>query len=279
MGCVGIQWIGESQSKIETAEFIPQYIEMKKLFILACIVIILAACGGTAPTLTAGEVQTVVALTFAGMTESSPTSTPEAPANVAPSLVVVESPTAELPPATFNVQTTAQNVNLRTGPGTLFQVSRVLAQGTTLEAQGRSRGAGEWLYVKTNDNIFGWVVKDFVEIGGHDGTGLLIKEPVPAQFITGVVVTELGTPVSGIGFALLQGTNRTDTFTNEEGRFFFYLPTTLTGTWTISYVSINCTSNTMDVNCNCISVICGAANPANIEITLPYTGELNFIWK
>jgi len=93
------------------------------------VVFLLASCGAPPATPSAGEVETVVALTLASLTESAPTSTREAEPPV------VESPTGEASPASapsesptiLFVQTAAQNVNLRVGPGTLFQVSRVLA--------------------------------------------------------------------------------------------------------------------------------------------------------
>ncbi len=237
--------------------------------------LLIASCGAPAETPSPGEVQTVVAVTFAAMTDSAATPTVNATS---------ATPTSEpqLTPGnqvanTYFVQTTAQNVNLRVGPGMLFKVSRVMAQGTALEVVGVSRDS-EWLYVANNEGIFGWVLRQLVA-GEYDGPPLEIVEPENATVITGVVKTELGVPVSGIGFAIEQGTNRTDASTDNEGRFYAYLPANLSGTWRVSYVSISCTSNTMDANCNCKSGRCGAADPASIEITLPQTSELVFVWK
>jgi hypothetical protein len=156
-----------------------------------------------------------------------------------------------------------------------------MEQGTALEVHGRSH-AGEWLYVKNDEDIFGWVGIFLVE-GTYDGPLPPFVEPTDSYLVTGLVKTELGTPVSGIGFAILRNSGttslRTDAITDNEGRFYAYLPTTLTGTWTVEYVSVACTSNTMDANCNCLGGRCGEAEPRIIEISVPTTTELAFVWK
>jgi uncharacterized protein YraI len=230
------------------------------------------ACTPVAATPPASEVETVVAVTFAAMTASATKKTLPAP------IATTEIPLEAF--VSYRVRTSVQNVNLRVGPGTLFKVSRVMAQGTLLEVNGRSPG-GEWLYVKNEEGIFGWVGVNLVE-SGYDGPPAPFVEPGDILGVTGVVKTELGTPVSGIGFALTQvgfSTRRTDAVTDREGRFHAYIPSTLTGKWMVEYVSVACTSNTMDSNCNCINGVCGEALPLSIEITLPMAGELTFVWK
>jgi hypothetical protein len=71
------------------------------------------------------------------------------PANPVPTIATAEGPVF--------VRTIVQNVNLRTYPGTLFQVSRVMPQGTRLQVLGLSPG-GEWVYVLNDEGINGWVV-------------------------------------------------------------------------------------------------------------------------
>jgi hypothetical protein len=248
--------------------------KIRRIAFLAIVYLSIAAwsvaCSPAVPTPPAGEVETVVAVTFAAMTASAPTNTLTAPIAA-----------TGIPPAVFvpySVRTSAQNVNLRVGPGTLFKVSRVMPQGTTLEVNGRSPG-GEWLYVKNDEGIFGWVGANLVD-GGLDDPSTPFVEPGDALVVTGVVKTELGTPVSGIGFAITQGSSRRiDAMTGEEGRFHAYLPSTLTGTWLVEFVAVSCTSNTMDSNCDCVNGICGEAHPRSVEITLPMAGELSFVWK
>lgn len=232
------------------------------------------ACTSPAPTPSAGDVQTVVAVTFAAMTEAGPS-----PTNIVPVPGATFEPAAEVF-VPYVVRTSAQNVNLRMGPGTMFQVSRVMAQGTPLEVNGRSHG-GEWLYVRNNEGILGWVGWYVVDGVRADPPAPYV-EPENVFLVTGLVKTELGIPVSGIGFALTQvgfSSRRSDAVTDEEGRFYAYLPSTLSGTWTVEHVSIACTSNTMDANCNCKSGRCGEADPRMVEISVPFSGELNFVWK
>lgn len=250
---------------------------IRRVSLLCLTSILIASCGAPAETASPGEVQTVVAVTIAAMTRSAPTPTMNAPTEMPPPQPQ-QTPTEPVFKP-YSVQTIVQNVNLRVGPGTLFKVSRVMAQGTTLEVIGRARGGGDgWFYVKNEEEIFGWILAELVA-GDYDGPPPEFVEPENAILITGVVKTEFGIPVTGIGFAIEQGSNRTDASTDNEGRFYAYLPANLSGTWMVSYVSVYCTSNTMDSNCNCKSGFCGTANPQAIEVTLPQTGELMFVWK
>ena len=181
----------------------------------------------------------------------------------------------------FYVTTSADNVNLRTRPGTLFPVSRLLANGTRLQVQGRAPG-GQWLYVLTDSNIYGWVLVDLVQ-GGHDGGPFPLIEPQDVQIIKGHVIDLSGVPITGIGFAITQGTGpkapRSDAATDGSGQFYAYLPLSASGQWQVSFVSVACTSNTMDANCSCLNGACGKADPDSQLITLPYNGILQFTWK
>lgn len=219
------------------------------------------------------NVETLVAETLVVLTENAPTAT-NTPVQMATSIP------ASATPEEFGeiyVYTTVENVNLRTNPGLLFTVSRVMAQNTKLRYLGKSPG-GEWLYVMNTENISGWVNANVVLVA-YDGPPPPIVEPTNVLLVRGDLVTELGTPVSGVGFAVFQGSRRTDAVTNPTGQFYAYLPANMTGTWTVEYNSIACTSNTMDSNCNCISGSCGTANPASAMVQLPQVEPLHFIWR
>jgi len=191
-------------------------------------------------------------------------------------------PTATLAPYTpFHVVTWADNVNLRINPGTLFPVMKLLAKGTRLLLLGRTPGGG-WLYVSPAQNIFGWVDAHLVEAEGDLETVPFIK-PEGAQLVRGHVVDLAGVPISGVGFAVQQGAAsnalRTDASTDANGYFYAYLPADAAGEWLVAYVSIACTSNTMDANCNCIGY-CGQADPTTAFVTLPQGNEiLSFVWR
>jgi len=232
------------------------------------------ACSGGVTILTPppdqGEVETVVASTLAALTASAPTHT-RIPTQISPA-TLTEEKFGEV-----YVLTIVDNVNLRVQPGTLFQVSRVLALNTKLRLLGRAPG-GEWLNVQNDEAVNGWVNVNVVK-AGFDGPPPPIVEPYGVLLVTGKVVTPLGTPVSGIGFAITQGSRRTDATTDETGQFYAYLPSTMSGIWQVEYVSVACTSNTMNSNCNCISGFCGKSNPESIPVTLPQKDALSFVWK
>jgi hypothetical protein len=183
--------------------------------------------------------------------------------------------------SSYFVNTSADNVNLRTLPGTLFPVSRLLVKGTRLKVLGRSSG-GDWLYVQTDEQIFGWILVPLVK-GGYDGGPPPVVVPQNVQVIRGQVVDLLGVPIRGIGFAITQGSGpkalRSDATTDNIGQFYAFLPISAAGQWMVSYLSVACTSNTMDANCNCVNGVCGRANPDSVTITLPSSGILQFIWK
>ena len=219
------------------------------------------------------NVETVVAVTFAAYTQNAPQATSTKPP-IATSLPA--SPTAEEFGEVY-VYTFVENVNLRVNPGLLFQVSRVLPQNTRLRLLGQAPG-GEWLYVRNDEGVVGWVNMNVV-LMAYDGPPPPIVEPTSVILITGSVETELGTPVSEIGFSLTQGSRRTDAMTDENGQFYAYLPTNMSGVWTVGYVSVSCTSNTMDAGCNCINNRCGAADPVSLFVEIPQTKELKFVWK
>jgi hypothetical protein len=219
------------------------------------------------------NVETLVSGTLVVLTEHAPTATKT-------SLPTDTPVAASATPEEFGevyVYTAVENVNLRVNPGLLFQVSRVLPQNTRLQLLGQSPG-GDWVNVQNDEGIVGWV-SHWVVTTDYQGPPLLVIEPEDVLMITGTVTTELGTPVSGIGFDLIQGSRRTDAITNGEGRFYAYLPANMSGTWTVKYVSVACTSNTMDVNCNCISNSCGTAHPESMTIQLPQSEPSNFVWK
>ncbi len=154
-----------------------------------------------------------------------------------PSVFPVPIDTATAPTSaigTFYAEATADNVNLRTQPGTVFPVRLLLAKGTHLQILGHAPG-GEWLYVQTDSEITGWVLYWLVR-GGHDGGATPLVEPQNVQLIKGRIVDRTGMPViSGIGFAVAQGTGpnapRTDATSDSKGEFYAYLPASANGLW------------------------------------------------
>ncbi len=185
---------------------------------------------------------------------------------------------AELSPALAVVftTTTAENVNLRTKPGLLFPVSRVMAQGTRLQLRGMSPG-GDWAFVQNNEGVEGWVGMDFVK--PFPKAQLPVMKPQGVQEISGSVLDADGVPIQRINFAITQGEKRTDAKTNALGEFHAYLPTSASGIWTVGFISFDAESNALTVECLADTNACGRTNPLSVEVTLPTTGPIIFGWR
>jgi uncharacterized protein YraI len=243
---------------------------MQKSALVLFLVIILSACGTVAVDTppVPGQLETVVASTLSALTVNAPI--PTVTFTPIPSLTPTEVTAGER-----YVYSSVDNLNLRVGPGALFKVSRVMPRNTRLKLLGRAPGS-EWLNVLNDENINGWVYKDWVK-GGFDGPPLPIVQPVDVILVTGKVVDSSASPVTGIGFAVTQGSRRTDASTDSSGQFYAYLPNNMTGAWMVEFISVDCTSNIMDANCKCI--VCGKPDPEQTTVILPPTGLLNFVWK
>lgn len=199
-----------------------------------------------------------------------------------PSATVTALPVQTYEP--FSIATWADNVALRQGPGYLFQRIGLLPKGTTLTVLSRSRG-GEWALGKTTDGRVGWIFIQLVDAGNNNWMTVPFSEPLGAQLIMGVVTDEAGVPISGIQFALTQGTGpqplRTDAMTDATGTFYAYMPADVGGGWYLGYTAIACTSNVMDAGCNPKNGVGGKPYPEGQFLTLPLTtsAPLQFVWK
>lgn len=253
--------------------------QSKWLVVSVLLSIIMMACGGVSVVVTPNPTSVQPTATFTPIATLVPTMMPS-PLPAGPA--ALPSPTPFLGTFTpYYVSTTVENGNLRTEPGTTFPVSRVMAKGTRLQVNGHAPG-DEWIYVRTDSFVYGWVLGWLLEGWPNIGATPEIQ-PQNVQTITGTVVDLAGVPISGIGFAITQGSGpnapRTDGMTDSRGRFYAYLPLSARGQWTVAFVSVARTSNTMDANGNCIGY-CGTADPVSLAITLPYNGgDLRFTWK
>jgi hypothetical protein len=265
-----LQLIGEEPMKKLSSSFMKySSVLLAMIFLVSC-----GAIGTAAPT--PDVLATVVAGTLTSM-PSNPTVSVVTPEFVTFTPIVSTVTGADDSVGTRYVYTQADNVNLRVNPGRLFKVSRVLAKGSKLQALGLAPG-GEWLNVLNVEGINGWVGVDFIQ-GGFDGPPLPIITPTDVQLITGKVVDANGEPVSGIGFALTQNSQRNDATTDDSGTFYAYLPLSVSGTWVVEHVSVSCHSNTMDANCQCLGGLCGKPDPSVLSVTLPSPAPLNFVWR
>lgn len=255
-------------------------------FVSVLLFALIIGCAPVATTPTPDVLATVVAATLSVIqfpTVSEVTSTPEptnAPLMLTPTSDGVTLSLQQIQEGSgIFVYTSSQNVNFRVGPGKLFQVSRVLASGTRLELLGYASN-NKWMMVKNDEGIVGWIDALFVE-GGFDGAPPPSIVPTDVITINGYVYNESG-PMTYIGIALVQGEQFDESYTDESGNFYMYLPKTLKGDWFLQEYSIGCKSNLMDKNCKCLNNSCGSLFPANIKITFPLTSDkmyVSFGWQ
>ena len=260
---------------------------MKKLSILfSVLVFILTGCtmpGTSSPTETAFPTLTEVAIVnpTAAATVTLPP-TPEPTATWTPEPTVTEtiepSPTRFVP---FTASVWANGVNLRTNPGYLFPSLRQLEEGAEITVLGMAPG-GEWLFVRRPDSLEGWVFTILVE-SDRDLSKLPIIEPTEVQTVTGRLLMENGEPINGVQFSITKGVAvnapRNDATTDQDGVFIAFMPLDASGEWTVTYVAISCTSIVHDAYCNTKPEYAGTVNPASQTMNLPFTGQLEFVWK
>jgi hypothetical protein len=190
-------------------------------------------------------------------------------------------PATATPFEPFTATVWADNVNLRTNPGYLFDIRTSIPQNTQVLVLGRSLG-DEWIYVRLPSGLEGWVFAQLLD-SPIDLNNAPILEPGPAQMVVGRVLDEAELPVSGIQFALIKGPGdrppRTDAITGPDGMFYAFLPLSADGEWNIYFTAIACTSNVMDQNCNCLGGSCGQPYPSDLNIMLPLGEPLYFVWR
>ena len=265
-----------------------------RILTLFVIILLLAGCGQPAapqPTEPPAPQPTQTELPAAPtepVTEPTeePAPLPEASPTTPPEPTATQQPTAMLEPTSkpfvpFTVRMFVDNVNLRSNPGYLFPVLYKLMEGDEVEVQGMAPG-GEWLYVKRLGTVSGWVFAKLVETS-RDLQALPLIEPEEVQLVSGRLLNTSGTPISGVQFAVLRGIGaegqRTDASTDVNGEFYAFLPLSASGPWRVSYTAIACTSNVMDASCNFLPGAGSKTEPETIEISLPYSEQLQFTWQ
>ena len=249
---------------------------MTRPALLALLVPALVA-GCTVPTASPSAAPTTLPVTA--------TMTPPHPVPTVPALVptvTLESPST--PFVAFTVATSVDNALLRENPGYLFPQLAVLKQGSSLVVMARSPG-GEWLLCQTADHRAGWIFAQLVATASGDIEQAPVIWPASVQVVVGMVRDQAGVPISGIQFSIIQGSGdtapRNDAVTDSSGRFYAFMPADATGTWTVGYTAVSCTSNTMDTACNCVGGRCGTPDPLTTDIDLPRSPDkiLQFTWK
>ncbi len=101
--------------------------------------------------------------TVSGGTSSIPTSTPTPTATATPP--PTSTPTPTVTPVQPPEGRPTQNLNLRSGPGVSFERLTTLPVGSRVTVLGRN-GDGSWLYVRSKDDLEGWVAASYVDLDG-----------------------------------------------------------------------------------------------------------------
>jgi len=241
---------------------------------IVALLLLLSACQ-KAPAAT--PTATVTASPTATATPVPPTATP----TLTPTATITPTSTAFIP---FQVYlSSANNANLRSGPGNYFPVLRVLTQKSSLTLLGRSPG-GEWYYLQVTETLKGWV---FGKLLQQDPSLLQapLVEPEGAKLIHGRVLDGAGTPIRGIGFGVTRRAYPTDpgnpVVTDSSGEFFAYLPGTAGGVWTVTFTTAACDSNVWaDAGCKKYKEgYQGILSPLAKDVRLPQTEVMEFTWK
>lgn len=145
---------------------------MKKFFLTTLLVITLAACNlpGSAsptplPTVDAGMVGTIAAMTLEAMSTPTPTFTatpaPTTTSNVTATVTATITPTYELPLARFDGDT-----NCRQGPGTNYEIITVIHSGQKAEIVGKAEKGNYWIIKNPDGEGTCWVAGDYAQTSG-----------------------------------------------------------------------------------------------------------------
>ncbi|HMN13003.1 MAG TPA: SH3 domain-containing protein [Bellilinea sp.] len=206
---------------------------------------------------------------------SAPTAIP-ATATVVPTPAPTPAPTA-LP--SFVTHATADLVNVRANPGSMFNVLTMLhSKETTFRVLGQAPG-GEWVKIVLEDETEGWIAASYV-YAEVDLGGLPVLEPEDAVHVQGAVKDKTRNGIDGIVFSVMQGrengTVSTKAMTNKAGEFHAFLPAESYGKWYVAFNDIACTSSLMDAACTCIGGSCGTLSPEIAYIVLPQAIPLEF---
>jgi uncharacterized protein YgiM (DUF1202 family) len=259
-------------------------IHKKIFFLLLLTATIVTACTFPSAPALSPTLPPVLIETQTPEVEPTPTATQNPTVTITPTPMPSETPTITPSPTPFSpfpASVWADHVNVRANPGYLFQVILNVSVNTNFTVLGKAPG-GEWIFVQSQAGTKGWIFTQLLQ-SEYDLQSIPVIEPSNVQRITGKLVDETGLPISGVQFAITQGSGqneqRNDAMTDAVGKFIAFMPLSISGTWDVTYTAVACTSNTMDEDCNCKGGYCGTVYPQTQAITLPQEQELVFTWK
>ena len=202
-------------------------------------------------------------------TQPVPTETP-VPSKPTPTETPI--PTATGTPSPISPVTLVvgvDQINLRKGPGRLFDKVETYPKDSQMYAYGQAPG-GEWLLVRTENDLVGWVAAEFTQSESKT-TDLPVFTTDQGYLVTGKVVGPDDVPIPGVSFAVHQGAEnlgrRVDAKTDALGIYYAFLPPGSGGTWIADIVGVYCDSPIVDADCE----YQGTFSSMSSEVELPQT--------
>lgn len=243
---------------------------MKKISILAIVIVILVLTGACSVRVTPAAPPTVtLALLPPTATASLPTATLQ-PTAALPTLQPspAASPTAR-PVLPIAATVSMDSLILREGPGRLFGRVALYDSGSQVSVLGRVTG-DNWVLVQTDDHRSGWMITAGLEHLG-DFSSLPVYTYQGAIMLTGHVWYADRSPVSGVTVAVFPSGStddnlREDVLTGPDGTWYAYLPGNSKGQWEVQVVS--CPAG-LDLEA------CRETLPPGQVVTLPDAAEVS----
>jgi len=246
-------------------------------FILITGLLLLAAgcTAGPAPAPTAAPTTAPVAAEPSDVpTALPPTAIPE-PDKAQPAPTEAPAPVERLPfAATVNVD----SLNVRSGPGTLFEVLLTLPLGSNVTALGTAPG-NDWIEIESEDGQTGWFYAELLTLGGELETLPMLEAP-PSLSINGKVIDQNGQTINGVQVQvtaqLFDFAVKFVTRSNEDGYFYTFFPLDTVGVWLVEIIGTDCGSRIVDANCNVVEFF--LYNSA-AYVQLPAASPLVFVYE
>ena len=226
----------------------------------------------------------------AEVTPLPPTSTPLPPtptATITPipptaTLIPTTTPTftaSPYPIGTMSAVISVASLNLRSGPGTVHEITAAYPEETSLTVLGAAPGY-EWVQVQFEDEKTGWMTASFLTLE-QNIYALPILSDLNSQMVSGRVISSNSEPIPDIQVSVYQRlqdttTLSTDATTDKNGFFYAYLPQGSTGNWEISITAIGCESNIVNDRCNLQGYF---IYNSYAMISLPQTSPLLFMYE
>ena len=183
------------------------------------------------------------------------------------------------PTGTMSAVISVASLNLRSGPGTVHEITAAYPEETSLTVLGAAPGY-EWVQVQFEDGKIGWMTASFLTLE-KDIKALPILSDLNSQMVSGKVINSNSEPIPDIQVSVYQRlldttTLSTDATTDENGIFYAYLPQSSTGNWEVSITAIGCESSIVNDRCNLQGYF---TYNSYAMISLPQTSPLLFMYE